>query len=226
MLQEGSGDGACAAAPAERERVATAAKSFERALQCVLAALNKQPVGFARFLPAFLAFYGHAALVALDAAALQHVRPKTRVLLTRFLARVLLCPYYTRSWLEGRTAQGIAPVTRFLPLAVSGCSARTTSAHGSKAVRHKVFLLSQSSSRLLCQRCLSELDTGDFAENAWVSSLVSLVILSLRAVRAALIINACNLHRAPLPVSGPLKAQHMLLFGPGIRFICYIHQHL
>ncbi|BDA43024.1 Importin-11 [Coccomyxa sp. Obi] len=89
--------------PAGRERAATAAKSFERALQCVLAALDKQPLGFARFLPAFLAFYGHAALVALDATALQHVRPKTRVLLTRFLARVLLCPYYTSSWLEGRT---------------------------------------------------------------------------------------------------------------------------
>ncbi|EIE26982.1 ARM repeat-containing protein [Coccomyxa subellipsoidea C-169] len=99
------GNGAGAAAAAERERVGTAAKSFERALQCVLAALDKQPVGFARFLPAFLAFYGHAALVALDAAALQHVRPKTRVLLTRFLARVLLCPYYTSSWLEGRTAR-------------------------------------------------------------------------------------------------------------------------
>jgi hypothetical protein len=141
MLHAGSGDGAsaAAAAPAERERVATAAKSFERALQCVLAALDRQPVGFARFLPAFLAFYGHAALVALDAAALQHVRPKTRVLLTRFLARVLLCPYYTRSWLEGRTAQGIAP--------------------------------SQNSSRLLCQRCLSDLDTGHFAET-WQVSLV------------------------------------------------------
>lgn len=126
MLHAGSGDSAsaAAAAPAERERVATAAKSFERALQCVLAALDKQPVGFARFLPAFLAFYGHAALVALDAAALQHVRPKTRVLLTRFLARVLLCPYYTRSWLEGRTAQGIAPITRFSPVAVSALLVR------------------------------------------------------------------------------------------------------
>lgn len=76
----------------------------------MLAALDKQPLGFARFLPAFLAFYGHAALVALDAAALQHVRPKTRVLLTRFLARVLLCPYYTSSWLEGRTIRGLSPL--------------------------------------------------------------------------------------------------------------------
>lgn len=93
-------------AAADGERAAVAAKSFERALQCVLAALDKQPIAFARFLPVFLSFYGHAALVALDAAALQHVRAKTRVLLTRFLARVLLCPYYTRAWLNGRAARG------------------------------------------------------------------------------------------------------------------------
>ena len=38
----------------------------------------------------------------MDAGALRRVRGKTRVLLTRFLARALLCPVYTREWLEAR----------------------------------------------------------------------------------------------------------------------------
>ena len=38
----------------------------------------------------------------MDARALRRVRSKTRVLLTRFLARALLCPVYSREWLDAR----------------------------------------------------------------------------------------------------------------------------
>ena len=38
----------------------------------------------------------------MDAGALRRVRGKTRVLLTRFLARALLCPVYTPEWLDAR----------------------------------------------------------------------------------------------------------------------------
>ena len=38
----------------------------------------------------------------MDGAALRAVRGKTRVLLTRFLARALLCPIYSQDWLDGR----------------------------------------------------------------------------------------------------------------------------
>jgi hypothetical protein len=51
---------------------------------------------------ALLRRYGHTAIVAMDASALRRVRGKTRVLLTRFLARALLCPVYTREWLDAR----------------------------------------------------------------------------------------------------------------------------
>ena len=45
--------------------------------------------------------YGHTAIVAMDAAQRYgRVRGKTRVLLTRFLARALLCPIYTPEWLD------------------------------------------------------------------------------------------------------------------------------
>ena len=38
----------------------------------------------------------------MDAGALRRVRGKTRMLLTRFLARALLCPVYDREWLDAR----------------------------------------------------------------------------------------------------------------------------
>ena len=42
--------------------------------------------------------YGHTAIIAMDAAALRRVRGKTRVQLTRFLARALLCPFFSQDW--------------------------------------------------------------------------------------------------------------------------------
>lgn len=47
--------------------------------------------------------YGHTAIIAMDAAALRRVRSKTRVLLTRFLARALLCPIFSQEWIDNRS---------------------------------------------------------------------------------------------------------------------------
>ncbi|KAK9829330.1 hypothetical protein WJX72_005222 [[Myrmecia] bisecta] len=82
------------------ERQLLASKAYERMVQCVMAALDKNPVEFAGYLGFFLPLYGNNALVAMDAKAVHRIRPKRRVLLTRFLARALLCPYYRPGWLE------------------------------------------------------------------------------------------------------------------------------
>lgn len=75
-------------------------KTFERATQCVLAAMDRNPVDFAAYLPHFLPLYGENALFAMDAATVHSVRSKRRVLLIRFLARAMLCPVYQSSWLR------------------------------------------------------------------------------------------------------------------------------
>jgi len=48
----------------------------------------------AEYVPYFLKLFVDAALLQLDAATLRAMRPKRRVLLVRFLAKALLCPYY------------------------------------------------------------------------------------------------------------------------------------
>ena len=52
--------------------------------------------------PHVCARYGHTAIIAMDAGALRRVRGKTRVLLTRFLARALLCPIFSQEWVDRR----------------------------------------------------------------------------------------------------------------------------
>lgn len=69
-------------------------KCFERMLQCVMAALDRDPLDFAQYLPFFLTLYVNDSLLAMDAVTVHRVRAKRRVLITRFLARTLLCPYY------------------------------------------------------------------------------------------------------------------------------------
>ncbi len=69
-------------------------KCFERMLQCVMAALDRDPLDFAQYLPFFLTLYVNDSLLAMDAVTVHRIRAKRRVLVTRFLARALLCPYY------------------------------------------------------------------------------------------------------------------------------------
>ena len=63
-------------------------------LQCVIMALDRNPVEFAAFLPPFLSLYSTNALTAPDAAGVYALPAKRRVLLTTFLARALVCPHY------------------------------------------------------------------------------------------------------------------------------------
>ncbi|KAL0029584.1 hypothetical protein WJX79_006026 [Trebouxia sp. C0005] len=78
----------------DKLRIQTANKARVRMLQCVIMALDRNPVEFAAFLPPFLALYSTNALTAPDAAGVYALPAKRRVLLTTFLARALVCPHY------------------------------------------------------------------------------------------------------------------------------------
>lgn len=78
----------------DKLRVSTANKARVRMLQCVIMALDRNPVEFAAFLPPFLSLYSTNALTAPDAAGVYALPAKRRVLLTTFLARALVCPHY------------------------------------------------------------------------------------------------------------------------------------
>ena len=77
-----------------------ASRAFERMIQCVMTALDRNPLDFAACLPHFLKLYCETALVSMDAATVHSIRAKRRVLLTRFLARALLSPFYRHEWLH------------------------------------------------------------------------------------------------------------------------------
>ena len=85
-------------------RLAICGKTFERATQCAMAAMDRNPVEFASYLPYFLPLYSNNALLTMDAAAVHRIRPKRRILLMQFLARALLCPVYQTEWLDAHAA--------------------------------------------------------------------------------------------------------------------------
>lgn len=80
-------------------------------IQCVMTALDRNPLDFAACLPHFLKLYCDTALVSMDAATVHSIRAKRRVLLTRFLARALLSPFYRQEWLHS-PVPGRCPLTR------------------------------------------------------------------------------------------------------------------
>ncbi|KAK9865409.1 hypothetical protein WJX84_004910 [Apatococcus fuscideae] len=86
-----------------------ASQAYERMIQCVMTALDRNPLDFAACIPHFLTLYCDTALVTMDAATVHSIRAKRRVLLTRFLARALLSPFYRQEWL-------LSPVPDRLPL--------------------------------------------------------------------------------------------------------------
>ena len=69
-----------------------------------MAAMDRNPVEFASYLPYFLPLYSNNALLTMDAAAVHRIRPKRRILLMQFLARALLCPVYQTEWLDAHAA--------------------------------------------------------------------------------------------------------------------------
>ena len=87
-------DTAVRAGSEDKQRISTANKARVRMLQCVIMALDRNPVEFAAFLPPFLSLYSTNALTAPDAAGVYALPAKRRVLLTTFLARALVCPHF------------------------------------------------------------------------------------------------------------------------------------
>lgn len=88
------------AGPDNELRFATSNKARVGMLQCIITALDRNPVEFAAFLPPFLALYSTNALTAPDAAGVAALPAKRRVLLTTFLARALVCPHYEASMIK------------------------------------------------------------------------------------------------------------------------------
>lgn len=79
-------------------------KCWERLLQCAIVAMDKFPIIFARHMPAWIPLTINTALFEMDAASVHHIRPKSRVLLTRFVARALLQPLYRPEYVQRRAA--------------------------------------------------------------------------------------------------------------------------
>ena len=90
--------------PHSRESIC--GRAFERMTQCLMAALDKNTTAFAAYVPFFLSLYTNNALLSLDAGQVHRMRYKRRVLVTRFLARVLLCPVYDSKRLSEDQHQG------------------------------------------------------------------------------------------------------------------------
>ncbi|KAK9788462.1 hypothetical protein WJX73_006537 [Symbiochloris irregularis] len=86
--------------PDEADPVATlraelASLTCERITQCITAAMDKTPAGFASYLPHFLPLFTQGNLLNPTAHTIhQFFRGKRRVVATRFLSRSLLCPLY------------------------------------------------------------------------------------------------------------------------------------
>ncbi len=79
-----------------------ASKAFERMAQCVTAAMDKNTLDFAPYLPTFMDLYHQAALLSLNAHMVQKARAKRRVLLVRFLASALLNNFYSSKWAKSQ----------------------------------------------------------------------------------------------------------------------------
>ena len=86
-----------------------ASQAYERMIQCVMTALDRNPLDFAACIPHFLTLYCDTALVTMDAATVHSIRAKRRVLLTRFLARALLSPFYRQEWLLSPVPGSLVP---------------------------------------------------------------------------------------------------------------------
>ena len=71
-------------------------KCWERLVQIALVSMDRHTLAFAPHVPAWATLCANTALLGMDAAAVHGIRPKSRVLLTRFVARAMLQPMYSR----------------------------------------------------------------------------------------------------------------------------------
>lgn len=128
MLQEGAqaagmvagplfanqANGAAAAVSVESDPYVTAlSKCWERLLQVALVAMDRHTIAFAAHVPAWVSLCINTALLGMDAAAVHGIRAKSRVLLTRFVARAMLQPLYRKD-----SGNGDFDVAYLLPLPI------------------------------------------------------------------------------------------------------------
>jgi hypothetical protein len=97
-LFAGNNQGQAAAAAVEAgsasRHITLLSKCWERLLQIALVAMDRHTVPFAQHIPAWASLCVNTALLGMDSAAVHGIRPKSRVLLTRFVARAMLQPFY------------------------------------------------------------------------------------------------------------------------------------
>ncbi|KAL4857828.1 Importin-11 [Chlorella vulgaris] len=84
-------------------------KNWERLLQVALVTMDRHTFQFAAHLPPLMSLCINAALLAMDASLVHHIRPKARVVLVRFCARALLQQLYRRDFVDGSNSE-----TRFI----------------------------------------------------------------------------------------------------------------
>ena len=69
-------------------------KCWERLIQIALVSMDRHTIAFASHVPAWANLCVGMALLGMDANAVHSIRPKSRMLLTRFVARALIQPLY------------------------------------------------------------------------------------------------------------------------------------
>lgn len=84
----------------------------ERCTKCAISVLQYYPVPFAAMVPIFLNLFVENALIALDAATVRAMRAKRRVLMVRFIAKTLLCPFYRSEWVKAPLPPYMTPLQK------------------------------------------------------------------------------------------------------------------
>ena len=90
---------------------AISSRILERITECLLAAVAVQPEAVASYIPHFLPLYTEIVL-SMDVARMHAMRSQTRILIVRFLARVLSCHVYKQRLLgwEDQIGRGLVPL--------------------------------------------------------------------------------------------------------------------
>lgn len=71
-------------------------KCWDRLIQTALVAMDRHTIPFASHVPSWASLCVNTALLGMDSAAVHAIRAKSRVLLTRFVARAMLQPLYRK----------------------------------------------------------------------------------------------------------------------------------
>ena len=95
-LFSGPAGAAAVEAGSANAHVTLLSKCWDRLIQTALVAMDRHTIPFAPHVPAWASLCVNTALLGMDSAAVHGIRAKSRVLLTRFVARAMLQPLYRR----------------------------------------------------------------------------------------------------------------------------------